>query len=161
MRFEDKPVEVSYLTRRVPTNPLPGSIPRSCEETRTFASYGGRTIPEDTFQDLCQSIREKTRLRLEEPIGAGGTGVVFVARHEELPLRRAIKVMYYRDREDRDEFLDTLRGSLQTVARMRHSGLVEIHDAVATDEYAYVQMCKWGRFLQMGTLLISLVGPVN
>lgn len=139
MRNEVLPVEVSCFTRNIPENPVAGTLPEQGEQTRS-GPLSGLRIPEEAFEAICQTIREKTRFCLEEPIGSGGTGVVFIARHEELSLRRAIKLMHYGNRKDRHRFIETLTGSLATVARMRHPGLIEIHDYFVTDEFAYVVM---------------------
>jgi serine/threonine protein kinase len=98
------------------------------------------TIPDAAFPAIRRAIAEHTRFCLEEPIGAGGTGVVYIATHEELSLRRAIKVMYYADRADRDQFLDALKDSLVAAAQIRHPGFIGIHDFVAADDYAFVVM---------------------
>ena len=65
---------------------------------------------------------------------------MFIARHEELPLRRAVKVMHYGDRDDKRSFLDTLKKSFSAVTQMQHPGLIRIHDVVTTDAYAYAVM---------------------
>ena len=122
MRFEDEPVDVSYFTRRIGPDPQVGANPHHRIETRVFGSWGPPPIPDAAFDEIRNAILVNTRLCLEEPIGAGGTGAVFIAKHENLPLRRAVKVMYYRDRKDKHSFLDALVKSLSAVTQLRHPG---------------------------------------
>lgn len=140
MRDKDEPVEVTYFTRKITPDVRLGENPSHRTETRVFASWGPAPIPDSAFSKIREAIRVRSGLRIEEAIGAGGTGVVFIAKHETLALRRAVKVMYYGDRTDKDSFLDALTRSLSAVTQMHHQSLIRVHDVVVTDTYAYLVM---------------------
>src|SRR6476620_8035502 len=100
MRFKDTPVDVSRFTQRVPNDPILVGSSLGLTTARLAGTFGARSFTAENLEQVREVVRARARLHLEDVIGLGGTGVVFIAKHEELPVRRAVKVMYYAERDD-------------------------------------------------------------
>ncbi|MBW2736154.1 MAG: serine/threonine protein kinase, partial [Deltaproteobacteria bacterium] len=78
--------------------------------------------------------------RILANLGDGGMGKVYLAEHEAIKRRVAIKVLHRRlshDKETVERFLNEARAA----NRVRHSGIVDIHDAGIDEELgAYLVM---------------------
>lgn len=62
-------------------------------------------------------------------IGRGGTGEVYLARHDQLGAEFAVKVMRDAESEDDEEFVRRFAREAKIVTAIRHPNLVGIHDA--------------------------------
>ncbi len=65
---------------------------------------------------------------LLEPIGQGGMGTVYRARHVFLKREVALKVLP-RERTDDEQSVSRFRREMEAVGQLRHPNLVEAHDA--------------------------------
>ena len=79
------------------------------------------------------------RYRLLRPIGSGASAHVYVA--EDVRLRRAVavKVLHPALSEDKS-FLRRFQAEAQTVAVLRHPGIVRVYDWGEDGEQAYLAM---------------------
>ncbi len=71
---------------------------------------------------------------IERPLGQGGFGTVYVARHARTGKRYAVKVL----RADRvgvsEQVMVRFRREAETLAALGHPGIVSIHDFASTDD---------------------------
>ena len=67
--------------------------------------------------------------RILRLIGVGGTGEVYLARHEALGIDHAVKVIARRQVEGDAEFNVRFFREVRIAARLRHPALVAVHDA--------------------------------
>jgi serine/threonine protein kinase len=85
-----------------------------------------QTLPATSGENLEVGKVLDGTYELVEPIGAGGMGVVWRARHRRLPKQVAIKVLL---RAARNEELETrFRREAEIIARLRHPNIVEVLD---------------------------------
>lgn len=77
--------------------------------------------------------------RIDEPLGLGGMGVVYRAKHEHLDRATAIKVISPALNDD-EEIRERLRREALNAARLEHPNIVAIHDAGTVDRRAYIAM---------------------
>lgn len=67
--------------------------------------------------------------RVLRRIGVGGTGEVYLARHEALGIDHAVKVVARRQVEGDAEFNARFFREIRIAARLRHPALIAVHDA--------------------------------
>lgn len=105
------------------TNPVPlvgtGAFPR-----------GSIFAPGDVFLDKYEILR---------PIGAGGMGSVFQARHVKFPKMYAIKVINPNLMEDQT-IIQRFEREARTMAEVEHRNAVSIFDYGAADDVCYLVM---------------------
>jgi hypothetical protein len=95
-------------------------------------------------------------LELEDPIGEGGMGQVFRARHRRLNRTVAVKFLPAELAGD-EEFRRRFEREAQALARLNHPGIVTLHDFGEEDGQYYLVM----EFAEGGTLATSMpVGEV-
>jgi serine/threonine-protein kinase len=83
------------------------------------------------------------RYRIEGELGRGGMGIVYRARDPELDREVAVKHILLpvdASRELRDELEKRFRREAKAAARIRHPGVVAIHDVGATETGLYLVM---------------------
>lgn len=88
--------------------------------------------PDEFTARLSSAFKE--RYRLERPLGAGGMGVVYLARHVGLDRAVAIKFPTMASDLRRDRFVR--EGKL--LARLNHPNLVQVHDAGRDGDQHYM-----------------------
>lgn len=89
--------------------------------------------------------------RIEAPLGKGGMGHVFRARHVHLDRLQAIKVMHPNLVQD-EEFQARFRQEAKAIAALNHQHIVEIFDFGEQDRRYYLVM----EFLPEGSLRLLL-----
>ena len=67
--------------------------------------------------------------RILRRIGIGGTGEVYLARHEVMGVEHAVKVIERRQVEDDAEFNARFFREVRIAARLHHPALIAVHDA--------------------------------
>jgi WD40 repeat protein/serine/threonine protein kinase len=85
------------------------------------------------------SIRKIGPYDLLEPLGRGGMGVVYRARHRDLDTVRAIKLLPPHLATD-DSFVARFRREAMLSASLRHPNIVLIYDVGEQDDYHYFVM---------------------
>lgn len=101
------------------------------------AGSGGATVPP---LPLAEGLPERIGpYELLDEIGRGGMGVVYTARHGGLGHVVALKVVAGGRLATAEQESRFLREA-QTAARLRHPGIVVVHDAGRADGYAYFSM---------------------
>ncbi len=101
----------------------------------------GRTQAEDVRRPTVLS-RPPTRLgpyELGDILGRGGMGIVYRARHSGLNAAVAVKVLQAADLAGA-EALARFRREAQTCARLRHPGIVAVHDIGEAQGSSYLAM---------------------
>src|SRR3989442_204453 len=74
---------------------------------------------------------------LEEKLGSGAFGSGYAAHHKELPgVRRAVKVLSTQD----EVALKRVEREADLLARLRHPGIVQIHEVGRGGRYVYYVM---------------------
>lgn len=91
-----------------------------------------------------QTIGDYTVL---EEIGRGGMGVVYLAQHNYLKKRFAVKVMP-RALSERPEFSNLFQQEAQTLGTLRHENIVEVHNFGVHDGSQYLVM----EYVEGGTI---------
>ncbi len=76
---------------------------------------------------------------LLEPIGRGGMGAVYLARHRKLDRRVAIKVLLAAADGD-PTFAERFAREAQALARLDHPGIVGVHDFGDAGDFCYLVM---------------------
>ncbi|MET3806263.1 serine/threonine protein kinase [Nakamurella sp. UYEF19] len=76
---------------------------------------------------------------IERELGAGGMGVVYLARHPRLPRRVALKLLRT-DLGADPSFVGRFRREADTVARLDHPNIVAIDDSGADDGMLWISM---------------------
>jgi serine/threonine protein kinase len=79
------------------------------------------------------------RYRLDDIVGSGGMGTVFLGHHLELKTPVAIKLLKAA-LSKRELFTQRFRREARVAARLRHPGAVQIHDFGSHDGQAYIVM---------------------
>lgn len=70
--------------------------------------------------------------RIEERVGEGGMGAVYLA-HQESPIRRAVALKVIKLGMDTEEVVLRFERERQALALMNHSGIAKVYDAGATE----------------------------
>ena len=76
---------------------------------------------------------------IERELGAGGMGVVYLARHPRLPRHVALKLLRT-DLGSDPSFVGRFRREAETVARLDHPNIVSIDDSGADDGQLWISM---------------------
>src|SRR5512135_1434086 len=77
---------------------------------------------------------------VERPLGAGGMGAVYVARHGRTGRRYAVKILL-RERALTDEGIRRFRREAKALGALGHAGIIAVHDFVEEgDGLAYIVM---------------------
>ena len=80
------------------------------------------------------------KYKVTRKLGEGGMGAVYAAEHEQLGSRVAIKVLLA-EWLQQEEIVKRFKNEALATARIKHPGMVEIHDSGQTDEGAvYIVM---------------------
>src|ERR1041384_3085405 len=111
-----------------------GSTPHTTEEATGGASMPPQFMPAEEWMAPGLTIGKYELIR---PLGHGGMGSVFLARHTQLGQRVAIKSLFVgpaRVPEDSERLLAEAR----TTARCRHENIVVIHDVGVHDGWPYM-----------------------
>ncbi|MBI3271783.1 MAG: serine/threonine protein kinase, partial [Planctomycetes bacterium] len=95
------------------------------------------------------------KYRLLAELGRGGTGVVYKAWHQELSAAFAVKVLFAGPHASPEQ-LSHFHGKTRAAARLRHSGIVSVHDVGEEDGKLYLAM----EYLDGLTLDRVLLDPV-
>ena len=66
---------------------------------------------------------------VEKAIGCGGLGAVYLARHEVMDVRFAIKVLYPRVASENPEYVRRFLREAKIAAKVRHPNMVAVNDA--------------------------------
>ncbi|MEM7153536.1 MAG: serine/threonine-protein kinase [Myxococcota bacterium] len=118
-------------------------------------TLGQGVLNNDILQRVLGEPDPETQVRLgrytiKKRLGAGGMGVVYLARDPELDREVALKVLNpeLRYTEDRDEVEDRIRQEARAMARLSHPHVVHVHDVGTHEGSLYVAM----EFLDGGTL---------
>jgi non-specific serine/threonine protein kinase len=77
--------------------------------------------------------------RVEGPLGRGGMGLVFLAEHERLGRKAALKLLIPELAKDAD-FRERFVRESQLIAAIEHPNIIPIYDAGETEELLYVAM---------------------
>jgi eukaryotic-like serine/threonine-protein kinase len=113
---------------------------------------------EATLDELTPSHREVQRPQVPgydvlEVLGRGGMGVVYKARHQRLNRVVAIKVLRCGDHAAPKELAGLVREA-QSIARLKHPNIVQVHDVGDFDGLPYFTM----EFVEGGSLAQKLSG---
>ncbi len=79
------------------------------------------------------------RYQVTELIGRGGMASVYKAYHPDLDRYVAIKVLHA-NLTQREEFVKRFRREAQSIARLRHPNIVQLHDFDTQDDITYMVM---------------------
>ncbi|WP_172832264.1 protein kinase domain-containing protein [Nakamurella panacisegetis] len=93
---------------------------------------------------------------IERELGAGGMGVVYLARHPRLPRHVALKLLRT-DLGADTSFVSRFRREAETVARLDHPNIVSIDDSGADGGQLWISM----RFIDGTTASEALAGHPN
>jgi len=93
---------------------------------------------------------------IERELGAGGMGVVYLARHPRLPRRVALKLLRT-DLGSDPSFVARFQREADTVARLDHPNIVAIDDSGAQDGMLWISM----RFIDGDTAAGALAAYVD
>lgn len=88
-----------------------------------------------------------TRYRIEQEIGRGGMGTVYLAHDRELDRAVALKVLTLDGERSRagEETAERLRREAQILARLEHPGIVPVHDVISLPDGRVAYAMKWVR----------------
>jgi serine/threonine protein kinase len=103
---------------------------------KTGVTVVGKTIPGRARPDERVRIG---RYAVEEILGSGGMGVVYLAFDPELDRRVAIKVLPLRSSHDTPA-RQRLVAEAQAMARLAHPNVVEVYHAATTEDEVYIVM---------------------
>jgi serine/threonine-protein kinase len=78
------------------------------------------------------------KYRIESPLGRGGMGFVFRARH--VVTGRAIALKWMLPRHDAEQSSQRFRREAEAIGRIRHPNVVDIYDVESTAEATYLVM---------------------
>ncbi len=118
----------------------PSGPSQTSEPRRDFGSTRDLTFPGPPGLDKFEkNKRAFGRYELVEEIGRGAMGVVYRARHVELGKEVALKVLLAGE-EARDAQIARFRREAAAVQRLRHDGIVPIHDFGAEGDVYYLTM---------------------
>lgn len=131
-----------------------------CERMIDRASVYVQPPPEDTATDVKQHLLQGTRVRdyeIMRPLGEGGMGAVFRARHRRLDRDVALKVLSLRRAGD-VEAQKRFEQEMTIVGKLQHPGIVRALDAGEQDGVQYLVMeVVEGLNLRQ---LVDVLGPI-
>lgn len=67
------------------------------------------------------------RYRIDAPVGEGGIGVVYLAHHEKMPRKVALKILRS-EFTTHEELVARFQREVQTIVRIDHPNIVEVYD---------------------------------
>ncbi len=119
-----------------------GNDPLQAETACQVALWQMLETPVAPVDDLVSAAVPKDCLgpyRLLRPLGTGGMGTVYLAEHQRLRRRCAIKLLP-RERVDQPGWLDRFDREMTTVASLEHTNIVRANDAGHEDGWHYLVM---------------------
>ena len=114
----------------------------ACERMIDRASAYVQPPPDETAADVRQHLLQGTQVRDYEiirPLGEGGMGAVFLARHRRLDREVALKVLSLRRAGD-VEAQKRFEQEMTIVGKLQHPGIVRALDAGEQDGVQYLVM---------------------
>lgn len=147
------------LRPRTAHAPLGGLQSQRAMSTTPFTGSEDAALPRERPQEVSVDLDEQLHLaklrvefvgegslpvhfrqwNVEQRLGSGGMGVVYLARHRELGRRVALKILTHRGG---DAELSTARfiREAQALARVRHDNVLQIHQVDTTGERAVIEL---------------------
>lgn len=99
-----------------------------------------------------EDMIEVSGIQIEEQLGRGGMGTVYLGRQMSLDREVAVKVLASELADD-PQFLERLEREARVMARLRHPNIVAVHDFQRTDDGAAIVM----EFVEGGSLREKLL----
>lgn len=124
----DSSAGMTMATVGEPTQPTPQPTQPTSQPTQP-------TKPEDSPELKSKSLKDGDQLgkyRIVKRLGKGGMGEVFLAKHEQLDILRAIKVLPDDLARTNNQFFSRFIREAKTACEIRHSNIVNVMD-VETD----------------------------
>ncbi|QJW94782.1 serine/threonine-protein kinase [Frigoriglobus tundricola] len=78
------------------------------------------------------------RCHLDQQIGKGGSSVVFLATHQKLHIRVAVKILHREAFETGEQSIDMIRREARLLAQLNHPNVVRVFDVEDEGEYPYI-----------------------
>ena len=130
--FDVMPV-MAAIQPSLPPPPEATSAPSEA----TFATPAAQSLVVDD-DPLVGSLLDG-KYRILRRLGQGGMGVVYDARHEELRVRRAIKVMHA-SLQSRADLINRFYEEARNAARIKHQHVCTVHDFGSANGLIYIAM---------------------
>ncbi|MBM4075820.1 MAG: serine/threonine protein kinase, partial [Planctomycetes bacterium] len=92
-----------------------------------------------TNKDSLAGLKKIGRYEIEKPLGAGGMGIVYLARDTQLKRTVALKVLSQEKAQD-PVLVKRFKSEAQAAAQLRHENIVAVYDAGEADGYFYIAM---------------------
>ncbi len=105
---------------------------RAADETSASGAHRGERRPFEPHKRI-------GRFTVLHEIAAGGMGVVYAARDDQLDRNVAIKLLHARDGGDREAHGRMMREA-RAMARLSHPNVVQVHDVGRVDDDVFVAM---------------------
>lgn len=133
-----------------------GECERMIDRVEGYVQGDYASAPPDTKKHLLQGTRVRD-YEIIRPIGEGGMGTVFLARHNRLNREVALKVLSLRRSNDR-EAQQRFEQEMEIVGKLQHPGIVRALDAGEHEGVQYLVMeLVTGVDLRQ---LVDAVGPI-
>jgi formylglycine-generating enzyme required for sulfatase activity/predicted Ser/Thr protein kinase len=90
--------------------------------------------------------------RILSRLGKGGMGSVYLAEHEELETKRAIKLIH-RELAPDASFIERFRVEARAASRIEHPNVIKVHDFGKTDDNAFAMVMEFLEGESLGDVL--------
>jgi eukaryotic-like serine/threonine-protein kinase len=122
----------------IPTHPLHSSLP--AHQAPPLKPSSGPMSSAMFNQSAILEVGGKIGpYEIVKELGRGGMGIVFEAKHENLPRPVALKIIKVDKQEDKVA-LERFQLEAQAMNRLRHKNIVQVHDIVTAADHAYMTM---------------------
>lgn len=137
---QNRPEDQSPPTRAVSTGEVPTRAPTDLHDlaaSRPAGSHGWDTIGFDGKLEPGQIVFG--RYLVKRQLGRGGMGTVWLVKHLTLDTDRALKMIVANIAFD-PQMRGRFRREAQVMARFSHPNAVTVHDALLTNDVAFIEM---------------------
>jgi serine/threonine-protein kinase len=103
------------------------------------------------LRERVEELAELGQYQLDSPLGAGGMGTVYLARHALLRRPTAVKVL--RPEQASDDLVRRFEQEVQQTARLSHPNTIEIYDYGRTPERVFYYAMEYADGLTLDRLV--------
>jgi serine/threonine protein kinase len=127
---------VTVLRQRQQVISTPGPAANATDEV---SSKRNPVAPPVSIEEVPEFLRDHPRYEIVKKLGAGGMGVVFLARHKVMDRDVAIKLMAAKY-QDHQQAIDRFYREIKTVARLDHPNIARAYDAEQAADFQMLVM---------------------